>query len=61
MLRTVHALTMLGADAAFTYAGAKLSNDAETTSTKRREHRTIALSAMGVTVVSGLAMKWLNR
>ena len=61
MLRTVHALTMLGADAAFTYAGARLSNDAETSSTKRREHRTIALSAMGVTVVSGLAMKLLNR
>ena len=60
-LRTVHALTMLGADAAFTYAGAKLSNDAEISATKRRQHRTVALSAMGVTVVSGLAMKLLNR
>jgi hypothetical protein len=61
VLRTVHALTMLSADAAFTYAGAKLSNEAETSATKRREHRTVALSAMGVTVVSGLAMRFLNR
>src|SRR5206468_8547542 len=30
MLRTVHALTMLGTDAAFTYAGVKLSDEAET-------------------------------
>ena len=61
VLRTVHALTMLSADAAFTYAGAKLSNDAEISAVKRREHRTVALSAMGVTIVSGLAMKLLNR
>ena len=60
-LRTVHALTMLGADAAFTYAGAKLSNEAETSLDKRRLHRTIALSAMGVTVVSEMAMKLWNR
>jgi len=61
VLRTVHALTMIGADAAFTYAGAKLSNDAENSQVKRREHRTVALSAMGVTVLSGLAMKIWNR
>ena len=61
LLRTVHALTMLSADAAFTYAGAKLSNDAETNADKRREHRTVALSAMGVTVASGLAMKLFNK
>jgi len=61
VLRTVHALTMLGADAAFTYAGAKLSNEAETSSDKRQLHRTIALSAMGVTVVSEIAMKLWNR
>jgi hypothetical protein len=60
-LRTVHALTMLGADAAFTYAGAKLSNEAETDRDKRRLHRTIALSSMGVTVGSGLIMKFFNR
>lgn len=61
VLRTVHALTMLSADAAFTYAGAKLSNEAETSADKRRQHRTVALSAMGVTMVSGIAMKLLNR
>jgi hypothetical protein len=61
VLRTIHALSMIGADAAFTYAGAKLSNEAETSDTKRREHRTIALSAMGVTIVSGVAMKLWNR
>jgi hypothetical protein len=59
--RTIHALTMLGTDAAFTYAGAKLSNEAETNSDKRRLHRTIALSAMGVTVASEVAMKLWNK
>ena len=53
----MHALTMLGSDAAFTYAGVKLSDEAETSADKRQLHRTVALSAMGVTVVSGLAMK----
>ena len=60
-VRTIHALSMLTADAAFTYAGAKLSNEAETSQDKRRLHRTIALSAMGLTVVSEVAMKILNR
>ena len=61
VLRTLHALTMLGSDAAFTYAGIKLSDEAETSSAKRSQHRTVALSAMGVTVVSGLAMKLISR
>lgn len=61
VVRTVHALSMLTADAAFTYAGAKLSNEAETDASKRRLHRTVALSAMGLTVVSGTAMKLWNR
>jgi hypothetical protein len=60
-LRTVHALTMLAADGAFTYAGVKLSEEAETSTSKRQLHRTIALSAMGVTMLSGLAMKIWNR
>jgi hypothetical protein len=60
-LRTVHALAMLVADAGFTYAGVKLSKDAETDFNKRREHRTIALSSMALTVVSGLAMKLYNK
>ena len=55
--RTIHALAMLTADAAFTYAGAVLANRAETDVNARRQHRTIALSAMALTTVSGLAMK----
>ena len=60
-LRTVHALTMLVADGAFTYAGVKLSDEAENSADKRREHRTVALSAMGLTVASGMMMKIFNR
>ena len=61
VLRTVHALTMIAVDAAFTYTGAKLSNEAEDERAERREHRTVALYAMGVTVISGAAMKIWNR
>lgn len=61
VLRTIHALTMLGTDAAFTYTGAKLSNEAENSSDKRRLHREVALISIGVTVVSGVGMKLLNR
>jgi hypothetical protein len=60
-LRTFHALSMLAADAGFTYAGAKLSKEAETDFDKRRQHRTIALASMAVTVVSGVTMKLLNK
>jgi len=60
-LRTFHALSMLAADAGFTYAGVKLSKDAETDFNKRREHRTIALSSMAVTIVSAVAMKLYNK
>jgi hypothetical protein len=52
---------MLTADAAFTYAGARLSDQAEQSQSKRREHRTIALSAMGLTAVSGLMMELFNK
>src|SRR3954470_19367559 len=60
-LRTVHALMMLAADGAFTYAGVKLSEQAEQSQAKRREHRTVALSAMGVTIANGLMMKLFNK
>jgi hypothetical protein len=60
-LRTIHALSMLAADAGFTYAGAKLSKEAEHDFNKRREHRTIALSSMAVATVSGLMMKLYNK
>ena len=36
VLRTIHALSILGADAAFTYAGVKLSNEAENSQDKRK-------------------------
>jgi hypothetical protein len=52
---------MLTADAGFTYAGAKLSNEAETDADARSLHRTIALSSMGLTIASGLMMRFLNR
>jgi len=61
VLRTVHALSLLGADAAFTYAGVKLSNEAENSFDKRRQHRNVALSAIAVSAVSGIGMKILNR
>jgi len=61
VLRTIHALTMLGTDAAFSYTGAKLSNEAENSLDKRRLHRKVALASIGVSMASGLAMKILNR
>ena len=60
-LRYTHALMMLTADAGFTYAGAKLSEEAESDLDKRRLHRTIALSSMGITIASGVMMRILNR
>jgi hypothetical protein len=59
--RYLHAASMLVADAGFTYAGAVLSEQAERSSEKRRLHRTVALSSMGITVTSGLLMWFLNR
>jgi hypothetical protein len=60
-LRTTHALMMLTADAAFTYAGSKSANDAEQSLQKRKLHRTIALSATGLTLANGVLMKLFNR
>jgi hypothetical protein len=60
-LRTFHALSMLAAEAGFTYAGVKLSKEAQTDFNKRREHRTVALASMGVTVTSALVMKFFNK
>jgi len=61
VLRTVHAFTMLACDAAFSYTGAKLSNDAETSNSARHLHHQVALISMGVTVLSGTAMKIWNK
>ncbi len=60
-LRTVHALTMLAADGAFTYAGSTLATQAQNSLAKRRLHRTITISAMGITALSSLIMTFYNR
>ena len=60
-LRASHALMMIGADAAFAYTGIKLSDEAENSLVKRRQHRTVALSAMGLTIGSGVVMQIFNR
>jgi hypothetical protein len=60
-LRTAHALMMLTADAGFTYAGVRLSKQAETDLSKRRLHHTIALSSLGLSVANGLMMKLWNK
>jgi hypothetical protein len=59
--RYLHATSMLIADAGFTWAGAKLSEEAETDFEKRRLHRTVALSSIGLSVTSGLLMTFLNK
>lgn len=59
--RYMHALSMLTADAGFTYAGAVLSQQARSDSTKRPLHRAVALTSMGIAVTSGVMMKILNK
>ncbi len=60
VLRTVHAVTMLAADAALTYAGGSLANQAQNSLAKRREHVAITISAMGLTTLSALMMTFFN-
>lgn len=59
-LRYLHTVSMLAATAGFTYAGAYLSEKAETDSDMRKLHWQVAISSMGVTAVSGVLMKILN-
>lgn len=61
VLRLVHGTTMVVAAAGFTYAGVRLSEQAETSSDKRREHREVAIASMGLTLASGTLMWWVNR
>jgi hypothetical protein len=49
--RMAHALLMLGADAGFTSAGL-LANQAERSDARRRLHRTVALTSIGMSLVS---------
>jgi hypothetical protein len=58
--RTAHALLMLASDAGFTYAGVKLSNEAENSVEKRREHRAWAYGSMA-TALTGVAVATLGR
>lgn len=53
--RTVHALFMLASDAGFTYAGARLAEQAEQSADIRREHRNLAYASMG-TALTGAAI-----
>jgi len=59
--RYLHATSMLLADAGFTWAGAVLSEQAETSSEKRRMHGAVALSSIGLSLVSGLIMTFTNK
>ena len=59
--RYLHAISMLTADAGFTWAGAVLSEQAERDSGKRALHRKVALTSIGISVVSGVLMKVLNQ
>jgi hypothetical protein len=52
---------MLTADAAFTYTGHTLADEAAQSQQKRRLHRSIALSATGLTVANGIFMKLFNK
>jgi len=57
--RTIHAILMLASDAGFTYTGAKLSNEAENSLAKRKQHRNLAYYSMGVAIVgSGMMLVW---
>lgn len=60
-LRTAHALLMLAADAGFTYAGVRLSDQAENDPDKRSQHRAVALSSMGLATAGGMIMAIWNR
>jgi len=61
--RYVHAVSMLAADAGFTYAGAVLAEQSErdVTGHKKRLHRAVALTSMGITLTSSLYMKFFNK
>lgn len=57
--RTVHSLLMLASDAGFTYAGVRLSNQAENSAEKRRQHRNLAYISFGTAVVgAGTMIFW---
>jgi len=57
--RTIHTILMLASDAGFTYAGVKLSDEAENSLQKRQQHRNLAYASMGVAITgSGMMLIW---
>jgi len=58
--RLVHSALFLASSGGFTYAGAVLADEAEQSAAKRRDHRTVALTSMGVSTASWLFMKFGN-
>ena len=60
-VRYLHAASMLVADAGFTWAGARLSEQAERDPAKRRLHRQVALSSLALATASGVMMKVFNK
>jgi hypothetical protein len=59
VLRTVHALTMLAADAGFAYTGYLGSRATDRGPPQARTHRNTALASFGVSTV-GAAMMWIG-
>ncbi|MEK7400880.1 MAG: hypothetical protein AABZ80_00805 [Gemmatimonadota bacterium] len=59
--RYFHAISMMVANTGFTWAGAVLSEQAETDFSKRTLHRKVALTSMGISVASGVLMKYFNK
>ena len=53
--RVLHTLLMIASDAGFSYAGARLAEQAENSVDKRREHRTWAYGSMA-TALTGIAI-----
>lgn len=58
--RTVHTLLMLASDAGFTYAGVRLSEQAENDASKRRQHRNLAYASMA-TALTGAGVMVFGR
>jgi hypothetical protein len=60
--RTIHAILMLASDAGFTYAGARLSQQAENSADKRRQHRAWAYGSMATALTgAGVMVFWRDK
>ena len=58
--RIAHSVLFMGASAGFVYAGTTLANQAEQSDAKRRQHRNVNLTSIGVATSSWLLM-FINR